>query len=120
MELASHGRRIGAFFLRFVLTIVTLVHRLPDLGPDPLGQGQSPALKVLGMKCINPVTGQVAGFGTMALRNIVGTIVEGILSIITLLVSFIMFLAGAKRQSLNDVIGSTIVVYDPNNILGPR
>jgi len=56
----------------------------------------------------------------MALRNIVGTIVESILSIITLLTSFIMFLATRKRQSLHDLISATVVVYDPNDVLAPH
>ena len=54
----------------------------------------------------------------MALRDIVGGFVEGLF--ILPIVGFIMFLAGSKRQSLHDVIGSSIVVYDPNDVLGPR
>ena len=69
------------------------------------------------MRCVDSTTGQPAGFGKMALRDIVGTIVTIVVGLITALVSFIMFLATAKRQTLPDVIGSTVVVYDPNKVL---
>jgi uncharacterized RDD family membrane protein YckC len=70
------------------------------------------------MKVVNVNTGQVVGWGTMALRDIIGRIVDGILSIITGLVSFIMFVSGDQHQSLHDKVASTTVVYDPNGVLG--
>ena len=54
----------------------------------------------------------------MFLRDFLGRIVDGILGIITQLVSFIMFLTSQRRQSLHDVIASTTVLYDPNKVLG--
>lgn len=116
VELASHGRRIGAFFLRFVLIVVTLVIGYLVWGLILWNRGTSPALKVLGMKCWLVNESKVAGFWRMALRNIVGEIVEGIF--ILPIVGFIMFLVTGKRQSLHDVIGGTTVVYDPNKVLG--
>ncbi len=118
VELASHGRRIGAYFLAFPLAIVTLGIGYLIWGLVVWGGGTSPALKVLGMRCLDVNTGQPVGFGKMALRDIVGGIVQGILSVITLLVSFILFLTTEKRQSIPDKIAATIVVYDPNKVLG--
>jgi uncharacterized RDD family membrane protein YckC len=118
VELASTGRRIGAYFLAFPLLIVTLVIGYLIWGLVLWGKGTSPALKVLKMKVVDVNTGQVVGWGTMALRDILGRIVDGILSIITGLISFIMFLTGDKRQSLHDKVASTTVVYDPNGVLG--
>lgn len=117
VELASVGRRIGAFFLRIPLAIITLGIGYLIWGAVLWTKGTSPALKVLGMKVYRIDTREVPGFWWMALRNIVGTIVESILSIITLLVSFILFCSTEKRQSLHDMISSTTVVYDPNNVL---
>ena len=117
-ELASHGRRIGAFFLAIPLYIVTLIIGYLIWGLILWGKGTSPALKVLKMKCYKPADGRVATFGTMALRDIIGGIVQGILSIVTALVSFVLFLATGKRQTLPDLIGGTVVLYDPNNVLG--
>lgn len=118
VQLASVGRRIGAYFLAIPLVIVTLGIGYIIWGLILWGQGTSPALKVLGMRCWVPEKGEVAGFGRMALRDIIGRIVDGILSFITELISFIMFVSTAKRQSLHDLVGGTVVVHDPNKVLG--
>src|SRR5579875_2342454 len=88
-QLASSGRRIGAFFLRIVLAIVTLVIGYIVWGLIVWGQGTTPALQVLGMRCWRPEDNRVPGWGWMALRNVVGVIAESILGIFTQLASFI-------------------------------
>ncbi|KRC65302.1 hypothetical protein ASE12_11325 [Aeromicrobium sp. Root236] len=118
VELASHGRRIGAYFLAIPLAVVTLGIGYIIWGLIVWGKGTSPALQVLGMKVYRPEQRQTATFGTMALRNIVGGIAQGILSVITLLVSFILFLTRPDRRSLPDLIASTVVLHDPNKVLG--
>jgi uncharacterized RDD family membrane protein YckC len=118
VELASHGRRIGAYFLSILLAIVTLGIGYLIWGLIVWGKGTSPALQVLGMKVYRPQDQKVATWGTMALRDIVGGIVQGILSVITLLVSFILFLTRPDRRTIADLIASTVVVYDPNKVLG--
>src|SRR5580700_8511868 len=90
VELASVGRRIGAYFLAIPLAIVTLGIGYIIWGLIVWGKGQTPALQVLGMRCWRPETGRVAGFWWMALREIIGRLAEGILSVITLLTSFIL------------------------------
>jgi uncharacterized RDD family membrane protein YckC len=117
VELASVGRRIGAFFLAIPLSIVTLGIGYVIWGLIVWGSGQTPALQVLGMRCWRPETGRVAGWWWMALREIVGRIVEGILSIITLLVSFILMCTRGDRRCLHDLIAGTVVLYDPNKVL---
>jgi uncharacterized RDD family membrane protein YckC len=119
VELASHGRRIGAYFLAIPLMIVTLVIGYLIWGIIAWTKGTSPALQVLGMKVYRPEQREVAGFGTMALRNIIGGLAEGILSIITGLISFILFLTRPDRKSLHDLVGSTVVLHDPNKVLQP-
>jgi uncharacterized RDD family membrane protein YckC len=116
--LAGQGRRIAAGFLSPVLFLVTLGIGWLIWGLVVWGRGQTPALQVLGMRCWRPGEDRVAGWGWMALRNIVGRFVEGILNIISLLVSFILMLATPKRQSLHDLIGGTVVLHDPNGVLG--
>lgn len=118
VELASHGRRIGAYFLSIPLSIVTLGIGYLIWGLIVWGKGTSPALQVLGMRVYRPEQQQVATFGTMALRNIIGGIAQGILSIITYLVSFVLFLTRPDRKSLPDLIASTVVVHDPDKVLG--
>jgi len=117
-ELAPVGRRIGAAFLAIPLFIVTLGIGYLIWGLIIWSQGQTPALQVLGMRCWRPETGRVAGWGYMALREVVGSIVEHILNIITLLISFILMLTSKERKCLHDLIAGTVVLRDPNKVLG--
>jgi uncharacterized RDD family membrane protein YckC len=116
-QLASVGRRIGAFFLAIPLFVVTLGIGYVVWGLIVWGNGQTPALQVLGMRVWRPETNRVAGFWFMALREIVGHIVDGILSLITEITSFVLFVAGKKHQSLHDIIAGTVVLYDPDKVL---
>jgi uncharacterized RDD family membrane protein YckC len=116
--LAPVGRRIGAYFLAIPLVIVTLGIGYIIWGLILWGRGTSPALSVLKLRCVKVDNGRPATFGTMALRNIVGGIVEGILSGLIVIVSFILFLTRADRRCLHDLIGGTVVVHDPQDLLG--
>ena len=104
VELATVGRRIGAFFLAIPLSIITLGLGYVVWGLIVWGRGQTPALQVLGMRCWRPEEGRVAGWWWMALREIVGSIAEGILSLISQLVSFILMLTSKDRKCLHDII----------------
>ncbi len=117
VELASVGRRIGAFFLAIPLAIVTLGIGYLIWGLIVWANGQTPALQVLGMRCWRPEDRRVAGWWWMALREIVGRLVDGILSVITELVSFILMLTRPDRRCLHDLIAGTVVLYDPNKVL---
>jgi uncharacterized RDD family membrane protein YckC len=116
---AGVGRRIGAYFLSLVLLVVTLGIGYLIWGLIVWGKGTSPALQVLGMKVWKESKGKRAGWGTMFLRNVVGGIVQGFLGFITGLISFILFLTDDEgHRSIQDRIGGTIVVRDPNKVLG--
>jgi uncharacterized RDD family membrane protein YckC len=116
-ELASVGRRIGAYFLAIPLWIVTLGIGYIIWGLIAWGNGQTPALQVLGMRCWRPETNRVAGFWYMALREIPGRIIDGILSLITLITSFVLMVTSKDRKSLHDHIAGTVVLHDPNKVL---
>jgi uncharacterized RDD family membrane protein YckC len=116
--LAPVGRRVGAYFLSILLAIVTLGIGYLIWGAIVWAKGTSPALQVLGMKVLRERDNTVASWGIMALRNIVGGFLQGILSIVTMLVSFIMFLSDDKHRTIPDRIGGTIVVHDPGKVLG--
>lgn len=116
--LASVGRRVGAYFLAIPLSIITLGIGYVIWGLIVWGKGTTPALQVLGMRCYNPETRQVAGFGRMALREIIGRFVEQLLACVTLLISFFLFATRADRRSLHDLIAGTIVLHDPEKRLG--
>ncbi len=115
--LAPRGRRVGAYFLSILLVVVTLVIGFIIWGLILWGRGTSPALSVLKMRCVKAKTGEKATFGTMALRDVVGRILEGILGWITELVSLVLFLSRDDRRALHDLVGGTIVVYDPERRL---
>jgi uncharacterized RDD family membrane protein YckC len=116
-QLASVGRRIGAFFLAIPLVIVTLGIGYVVWGLIVWGNGQTPALQVLGMRAWRPETNKVAGFWFMALRETVGRIVDSILGLITETTSFVLFVAGKKHQALHDIVAGTVVLYDPDKVL---
>jgi uncharacterized RDD family membrane protein YckC len=118
-QLANPGRRIGAFFLAIPLIIITLGIGYLIWGVIVWAKGTTPALQVLGMRCWRPEDNRIATFWWMALRAVVGRILEGLLSIITLLTSFILMLARDDRKTLHDLIAGTVVIYDPNKVL-PR
>jgi uncharacterized RDD family membrane protein YckC len=115
--LASSGRRIGAFFLAIPLAIITLGIGYVIWGLIAWTSGTTPALQVLGMRCFRPEDNRVPGFWWMALRNIVGRIAEGILSIITELISLIFMLSRPDRKTLHDLVAGTVVLHDPNKVL---
>ena len=143
-QLASPGRRIGAFFLAIPLAIITLGIGYVFWGLIVWPNGQTPALQVLGMRCFRPQDNRVASFGWMALREIVSGFVEGtlsggggtltgeagtpggvgttaggagILGSIIGLISFILMLTRPDRKTIHDLMAGTVVLYDPGNVL---
>jgi uncharacterized RDD family membrane protein YckC len=116
-ELASVGRRIGAYFLAIPLVIVTLGIGYIIWGLMLWPDGRTPAASVLGMQVWRPDDQRKASFGWMALREIVGRIADGILSLITELTSFILMCTGRERKALHDYVAGTVVLYDPNKVL---
>jgi uncharacterized RDD family membrane protein YckC len=118
--LASVGRRIGAFFLAIPLAIVTLGIGYAIWGLIVWGQGTTPALQVLGMRCWRPEENQVPGWGWMALRQVIGRfVVESIISIIGL-ISLILMCVNRDRKCLHDMIAGTVVLHDPSKVLQNR
>lgn len=118
IELASVGRRIGAFFLRFLLFILTLGIGYIIWGIVTWTRGTTPALQVLGCKLWVPEQQQMPSFWRSVLRNLVGGIVEGFAFPIIAIVSFVLFLANDQHRALHDMIGGTLVIHDPNKALG--
>ena len=53
----------------------------------------------------------------MALREIAGGIIEGILGFITEITSFVLIVAGRERKAIHDYIAGTVVLHDPNKVL---
>ncbi len=116
-QLAPVGRRIGAYFLGILLSIVTLGIGYAIWGLIAWGKGQTPAQQVLGMQTWKPQTATNATWGTMFLRELSFVIVNVIP--FGQIVSFVLFVTGKERKTLHDSIAGTIVLHDPNKVLRP-
>ena len=116
-ELASVARRIGAYFLAIPLIIVTLGIGYIIWGLIVWSRGQTPALQVLSCRCWRTETNRIADWGYMALREVVGGIIEGIW--IVGVISFIFMVSRPDRRAIHDMIAGTIVLHDPNKVLAP-
>jgi uncharacterized RDD family membrane protein YckC len=108
--LSSAGKRFGAYLLEALLYIVTLGIGWLIWSLIIWGNGQTPAKALLKMRVVRTDTGQVATWGTMALRELVGKWLIGTVTLgITTLVSCFMIL-GESRQGVWDKVASTVVV----------
>jgi len=116
-RLASRGRRIGAYFLAIPLAIITLGIGYVVWGLIVWARGQTPALQVLGMRCWRPDDNRVPGFWWMALREVIGVLIESILGIITEATSFILMLTTRERKAIHDYVAGTVVLHDPDKVL---
>jgi uncharacterized RDD family membrane protein YckC len=116
-QLASVGRRIGAFFLSILLWIITLGIGYIIWGLIVWANGQTPALQVLGMRCWRPDDRRVPGFWWMALREIAGRLIESILGFISDIGSLILMCVTKERKALHDWVAGTVVLHDPNKVL---
>lgn len=115
-QVATTGRRIGAFFLYIVLLIVTLVIGYVIWGLIEWSKGRTPVQRVLGLRCYKNNEFRPFGWGDMFLRQFI-LWVCGILWPVQV-ANFIVFLVNGKRQGLHDMASSCIVLHDANNVLG--
>jgi uncharacterized RDD family membrane protein YckC len=114
-ELASHGRRIGAYFLAGLLWIVTLVIGYAIWGLITWGKGRTPTQQLLHMRCWKVREMTTASWGTMFLRGLCMWLLDGIA--FGGLVSFVMFLVNKDRRTLYDLVSGVVVIHDPNDVL---
>jgi uncharacterized RDD family membrane protein YckC len=113
--LATVGRRIGAWFLGGLLSIVTLGIGYVIWGLIAWSKGQTPAQQVLGLQTWRPQEKVNATWGTMFLRELAWAFL-GVIPFAQL-VSFFLFLSGKEHRALHDSIASVIVLHDPNKVL---
>lgn len=121
VEIASVGRRVGAWFLSILLFLVTLGIGWMIWGLVVWRKGTSPALQVLGMRAWkqDAVQDRPAGWGDMALRNGLEWLISTFTCNISSIVSFVMFLSDEPRhRTIGDHVATTVIVYDPQKRLG--
>jgi uncharacterized RDD family membrane protein YckC len=108
----SVSRVVAAYSLAVLLFIVTLGIGYLAWGVVTWGGGQTPAQKLLGLRCWRPETGRPASRAQMALRQVSGLLLNG-----ELLVGVFILLISKDRTSVGDYLIGTIVLHDPDNVL---
>jgi uncharacterized RDD family membrane protein YckC len=109
---ARVGQVIAAYALAVLLFILTLGAGYLIWAVVTWGQGQTPAQRLLGLRCWRPDTGRVAGRKHMAIRQVTGLLFNGE----ALMGVFILFI-GESLNSVGDFFAGTTVLYDPDNVL---
>ncbi|MXW57168.1 MAG: RDD family protein [Acidimicrobiia bacterium] len=124
--LASRWRRIGAFLLEPVLAAVTLIIGWLIWSLIVYSRGQTPAKQVLRLRVIRLRDHRAAGWGWMALREMVLKTVVGVflssfylVGLVWFIVNGIVFLSNERRQALWDKMLKTVVISDPDHRFKP-
>lgn len=77
------------------------------------GRGQTPAQRMLGLRCWNPETRRVPSRLQMAERQVLGLALNG-----ELLQGLFFVFSGRGQTSVGDFFPGTIVLRDPQGVLG--
>lgn len=117
--LSSKGKRFGGYLLEALLVIVTCGIGWLIWWLVVMAKGQTPAKQLLKMRCVDANTGVCATYGQMALREVVGKMLLGLIPFYTL-ISAIFVLADERSQGLWDKVATTVVVDDPFDQLAPQ
>lgn len=104
---ASVGRVAAAYALAVLLFAVTLGAGYLIWSAVTWDRGQTPAQRILGLRCWHPATGHFAGRGQMALRQFTGLVLNG-----ELLIGVIILLSRMSEVSVGDIFAGTVVLDD--------
>jgi uncharacterized RDD family membrane protein YckC len=105
---ADNGQVVAAYLLGVLLFIVTLGVGYLAWSVVTWGEGQTPAQRIVGLRCWDPATGRTASRGRMALRQLTGVALNG-----QLLIGVFIMLSGMSAVSVGDVLLGTVVLRDP-------
>jgi len=108
---AGQSRVAASWFLGVGLFIATAGIGYLVWGIVQWGRGQTPAQRMLDLRCWQPGTGRVADRRHTALRQITG-LLNGELAI-----GPIIWLTSNSLNSVGDFFAGTVVLHDPNRIL---
>jgi uncharacterized RDD family membrane protein YckC len=111
---ASVGRVIGAYCLAVALFAGTLGVGYLIWALVTWGHGQTPAQRLLGMRCWEPGAGRVPGRGKMAIRQVTGFCLNG-----ELLIGVFLMVLSPTLNSVGDFFAGTVVLRDPDRLLAP-
>jgi hypothetical protein len=108
----ERGRVTAAYALAVLLFVVTLGVGYLAWAVVTWGGGQTPAQKLLGLRCWQPQDGRLAGRSSMAIRQVTGLLLNG-----EFLMGPISLLATGHMTSVGDFFAGTVVLHDPDDIL---
>jgi uncharacterized RDD family membrane protein YckC len=111
---AGVGRVVAVYALAVALFIVTLGIGYLAWSVVTWGQGQTPAQRILGLRCWDRKTGRVAGRWRMALRQFTGVLLNG-----QALIGVFILLSDMNAVSVGDVLAGTVVLRDPDDVIQP-
>lgn len=109
---ASKGRVAASYILAIGLFIATLGVGYLIWATVAWGQGQTPAQRLLGLRCWRRGSRRVAGRKHMTLRQVTGLFLNG-----ELLMGPLIWLGSKELNSVGDVFAGTLVLSDPNQLL---
>jgi len=105
VRLASRAQVAAAFILGLLLFGVTLGIGYIAWSAFTWGQGQTPAQRLLSLRCWLTQDGRVAGRDEMAIRQVLGFFLCG-----GLIWGFFVWLSGKSQRSAGDLLAGTVVV----------
>ena len=112
VQLASRGRIAAVWFLGLLLFIVTAGIGYIIWSQFAWGEGRTPAQRMLSLRIWRREPARVAGRKEMALRQILGFLLNG-----ELLCGFWVYLFSTNLRSVGDFFADTTIVYDPDGVL---
>jgi uncharacterized RDD family membrane protein YckC len=108
----SIGRVAAAYTLAVLLFVGTLGIGYIIWSLVTWAHGQTPAQRLLGLRCWRPGTGRPASLRQMALRQASGLLLNG-----ELLLGVFILLIQPGRASVGDYLIGTVVLHDPHDAL---
>jgi uncharacterized RDD family membrane protein YckC len=109
---AGKGRVAASWFLAIGLFAVTLGVGYLVWAFVTWAEGQTPAQRLLGLRCWRRDTSRMAGRKNMALRQATGLLLNG-----ELLMGPLIWAGSSALNSVGDFFAGTVVLYDPNHLL---
>ncbi len=114
----SGWARLGAFFLDYLLSLVTLWVGWIIWAFTLSGTGQTPAKKLLNQTVIDLETGKPMSLGKMfGMRGIVGGLVAMFAVPLTLYILWFMPFWDKRNQNIWDKVSNSLVISTPNSVL---
>jgi uncharacterized RDD family membrane protein YckC len=108
-RLASRAQVAAALFLSLLLFAVTLGIGYVAWSGFTWGQGQTPAQRILSLRCWLPQEGRAAGRDEMGIRQVLGFFLSG-----GLIWGPLVWLISKNRRSAGDLLAGTIVLHNPD------